>query len=119
MAQVVAELPEEFRSLMDNVDIVVADHPSPQQRQRAGRRYSLLGLYEGVPRTQRGVAYGLVPPDKITVFQPAIEGQCASPSQIAEEVRRVVVHEIAHHFGLSDAELARIERARRRLRPPA
>jgi predicted Zn-dependent protease with MMP-like domain len=109
----VEKLPEEFRALMENVDVVVAEYPSAAQNKQAGPGHTLLGLYEGVPRTVRGAHYQLVMPDKITIFQRPIESICANPEELVAEVQRVVRHEIAHHFGLSDAELSRIEKRRR------
>ncbi len=113
VVRAVERLPEEFRDLLENVDIVVADYPSAEQRHHAGRRHTLLGLYEGVPRTERGAHYQLVMPDKITLFQQNIEAACASPDEIPREIESVVRHEIAHHFGMTDEELALIERRRR------
>ena len=109
----VEALPQEFRDLLENVDIVVADLPSPEQRRKAGRGHSLLGLYEGVPLTGRGVHYQLVIPDKITLFQNNIEAACTTPEEIPAKIEGVVRHEIAHHFGMTDEELKRIERRRR------
>jgi len=74
--------------------------------------YTLLGLYEGVPKTRRGRHYGLVPPDKITIFQKPIEAICRDDSQITAEIQKVVKHEIAHHFGISDARLSQIEKGK-------
>jgi predicted Zn-dependent protease with MMP-like domain len=79
---------------------------------RLGLRYKaqLLGLYEGVPQTKRDSGYNLVPPDKITIFQKPIELKCRSDQEIEMEIGRVVRHEIAHHFGIGDAALYKIER---------
>jgi predicted Zn-dependent protease with MMP-like domain len=66
---------------------------------------TLFGLYEGVPQTQRTSHYGLVLPDKITIFQGPIERLHRSPEAIREQVRRTVIHELAHHFGISDERL--------------
>jgi predicted Zn-dependent protease with MMP-like domain len=103
----VTELPEEFLSQLHNLDVIVEDHPTISQRRRAGLGFghTLLGLYEGVPQTRRGRGYGMVLPDKITIFQGPIEARCCSDDEIKAEVRRVVRHEIAHHFGISDARL--------------
>jgi len=106
----VEALPLEFRDLLDNVDVVVADCPTTEQCRLGGRRHTILGLYEGVPRTVRGVCYQLVIPDKITIFQHNIEKTCRLPEDIPACISRVVRHEIAHHFGLTDEELMRIER---------
>jgi len=74
VAQAVDDLPEEFLLRLENVDVIVEDYPAPHQLRQLGleRGETLLGLYEGVPQTERGGHYGLVPPDKITVFQRSI-----------------------------------------------
>ncbi|HEY33644.1 MAG TPA: metallopeptidase family protein [Dehalococcoidia bacterium] len=111
VARAVTELPEEFLSRLHNIDVVVEDYPTIAQRRKArlGSGYTLLGLYEGVPQTRRGRHYGLVLPDKITIFQGPIEARCRSEDEVAAEVQRVVRHEIAHHFGISDARLRQLE----------
>jgi predicted Zn-dependent protease with MMP-like domain len=111
VVEAVADLPEEFLSQLENVDVVVQDLPTAGQLARSGLRrgHALLGLYEGVPQTRRGRGYGMVLPDKITVFQKSIEARCRGENEIAAEVRRVVRHEIAHHFGIGDARLRQIE----------
>ncbi len=109
MARVVEDLPEEFLTRLENIDVVVEDRPTTGQVTRAGG-HTLLGLYQGVPQTKRGAHYGLVPPDKITIFQKPIEASCRHDGEIIAEIRRVVQHEIAHHFGISDATLQQIEK---------
>ena len=111
VVRVLNSLPEEFQERLENVDVVVADWPSRNQmyRSRIKRNEMLLGLYEGVPRTGRGSHYGLVPPDKITIFQKPIEAKCRDENKIPREIKRVVRHEIAHHFGIGDAKLKEIE----------
>lgn len=112
MARVVEDLPEEFLTRLQNIDVVVEDRPTSGQvdRARLRRGQTLLGLYEGVPQTKRGRHYGLVPPDKITIFQKPIEARCSNDAEIIAEIQRVVKHEIAHHFGISDARLHQIEK---------
>jgi predicted Zn-dependent protease with MMP-like domain len=107
----VEALPEEFLRRLENIAVVIDDSPTPAQLKKVGVRHGeiLLGLYEGVPLTKRGHNYGLVPPDKITIFQKSIESVCRNESEIAAEVQRVVQHEIAHYFGLGDARLDEIE----------
>ena len=111
VARAVTELPEEFLSRLHNVDVVVEDYPTIAQRRRArlDSEHTLLGLYEGIPQTHRGRSYGLVLPDKITIFQRPIEARCRSDGEVEAEIRRVVRHEIAHHFGISDARLRQLE----------
>jgi len=77
---------------------------------RLRHRGTLLGLYEGVPQTKRGSHYGLVPPDKITLFRKPIEAGCRDDDEIRAVIENVVKHEIAHHFGINDTRLEQIER---------
>ena len=109
----VADLPEQLRDLLENVDVVVEDLPSQTQNRQAAGDGTLLGLYEGVPLTGRGSGYNMVVPDKITIFQNAIESAFVSDTAIEREVRQVVLHEIAHHFGLDDRRLEQIEAEKR------
>ena len=111
VARAVETLPEEFITRLENVDVVVEDYPTRGQMARVGlgRGQTLLGLYEGVPLTKRGAHYGLVPPDKITIFQKPIEAKCRYGAEITAEIKRVIQHEIAHHFGIGDARLRQIE----------
>lgn len=108
-------LPPEFQHRLENVDIVVEDWPSPWQLRQAKRSHpnQLLGLYQGVPQTRRGRGYGLVLPDKISVFQKPIEAQCRFGNEIEARIEEVVRHEVAHHFGLDEKTLRRIEGAKR------
>jgi predicted Zn-dependent protease with MMP-like domain len=112
VARAVEDLPEEFLARLENIDVVVEDYPTPEQLRQLGLKYgeTLLGLYEGVPRTKRGRHYGLVSPDKITIFQRSIEARCRHDAEISAEIQRVVKHEIAHHFGISDARLQQMEK---------
>jgi predicted Zn-dependent protease with MMP-like domain len=113
VSMAVDALPDEFAARLENIDVVVQDWPTVDQLHQTHLRRdeSLLGLYEGVPLTERGQHYGLVPPDKITIFQKPIEAECGHrDTEIAGEIARVVKHEIAHHFGISDARLEQIER---------
>jgi predicted Zn-dependent protease with MMP-like domain len=96
-------LPTDLREFMSNVAIVVEEEPP------AGR--PLLGLYEGFPLTRRGSAYAGVAPDKITIYQGPLERLWgADPARLRREIRRVVLHEVAHHFGISDERLTEIDR---------
>ena len=110
VAMAVKSLPEEFVIRLENIDVVVEDWPTLVQlaRARLRRSQTMLGLYEGVPLTKRGEHYGLVPPDKITIFQKPIEAKGRHDAEITAEIQRVVQHEIAHHFGIGDARLKQI-----------
>jgi predicted Zn-dependent protease with MMP-like domain len=115
VAEAVESLPEEFQDRLENIDVVVEDAPSRSQLRYAGvdKGMTLLGLYEGVPLTERYSSYGLVAPDKVTIFQKPIEEECGSDeAKIKEEVAHVVIHEIAHHFGIGDDRLDEIEEER-------
>jgi len=70
-----------------------------------GPGQTLFGLYEGVPLTERSSHYGMVLPDKITIFRQPIEAYCRSEEEIRQMVRRTVLHELAHHFGIPDQRL--------------
>ena len=108
----VQNLPAEILDHLDNVEVVVDDRPSPNQLRKYGLKPNqiLLGLYEGVPQTRRSSNYGMVLPDKITIFQQTIEAVCRSDEEVIAEVEKVVKHEIAHHFGISDARLREMGR---------
>lgn len=111
VAQALADLPAEFRDRLDNVDVVVEGQPSRSQIREAGLGggFTLMGLYEGIPLTERGQGYNMVPPDKITIFQGPIEEGCRSRNELKKRVSGVVKHEIAHYFGLGEAALQDIE----------
>ncbi len=99
-AELVAEaldgIPPELGHLMDNVAVTVDDASPPR---------GLLGLYEGVPLTERGQYGGMVLPDRITIFRRAICAASRSEEEVVEQVRVTVVHEVAHHFGIDDSRL--------------
>ena len=115
VGRAIESLPEEFQRRLENVDVVVEEWPTAAQMKRAGTKSPgrLLGLYQGVPRTRRGRGYGLVLPDKISIFQRPIEAHCRFDHEIEARVGEVVRHEIAHHLGLDDETLRRIEGEKR------
>ena len=96
-------LPSELRERMSNVEVVVEDEPPAGQ--------PLLGLYQGVPLTKRGVNYSGALPDKITIYRGPLERRYGNgPELLNQQIRRVVLHEVAHHFGISDQRLIEIDR---------
>ena len=96
-------LPPDLRDAMSNVEIVIEDEPPPG--------LPLLGLYQGVPLTRRSSSYGGVPPDKITLYSGPLErGWGRDPDRLRAQIRHVVLHEIAHHFGISDERLRELDR---------
>ena len=100
------DLPPEFGRRMRNVEIVVDDEPDPDHTQPG---HELLGLYEGVPLTERSYGEPILP-DRISIYRGPIQRMTASPRRQAEIVRDTVMHEIAHHFGISDARLTELGR---------
>ena len=111
VARAVESLPEEFQEGLANIDIVVEDWPTPEQleQEELEAPETLLGLYEGVPLTERGAHYGLVLPDKITIFQRPIEAECQNDDEVTRVIGETVLHEIAHHFGIGDDRLDELE----------
>ena len=106
--EALATLPADLQSQVSNVEVLVADWPSREELRRAGvpPGHTLLGLYHGIPLTERTHAYNLVSPDTITLFQGPIEMIAGRDfDQIREQVRHTTVHEMAHHFGISDDRL--------------
>jgi len=110
VARALAEIPPPYSEWLENIDIVVEDRPSRRHLAEAGIPPDelLFGLYEGVPLTERSSDYGLVLPDKITIFQEPLEREFRLEDDLVEEVRVTVLHELAHHFGISDDELERL-----------
>jgi len=105
------DLPEEFARYLDNVQVVIEDEPSPALLRSLGmnpRRETLFGLYQGVPLHLRGGAFGGALPDKISIFYRPIVRAFTSPERIRRQVRRTVIHEIAHFFGLDDAAIRKL-----------
>ena len=106
-------LPREFQQLLDNVAIFIEDRPSRSLLRELGMEPddTLLVLDEGVPHPERTSSYDLVPPDRITLFQRPIEECCDSDEEVAEQIRRTILHEVGHHFGIGDERLDEIEAA--------
>ena len=96
------EIPQEFTSQIDNLVVVVEDRPTPEQDPEAE---GLLGLYEGVALAERGIDYYGVMPDQITVFREPHLELGLNRAELVEEIRRTVLHEIAHHLGIDDERL--------------
>jgi len=118
VVRAVERLPAEFRSELENVDVIVESWPSQRQLKKLGIRYQdqLLGLYEGVPQIRRSARYGMVLPDRISIFQKPIEALCHSNEDTERKIPEVVRHEIAHHFGTDERTLREIEARRRKKR---
>ncbi|PIR79917.1 MAG: hypothetical protein COU25_02890 [Candidatus Levybacteria bacterium CG10_big_fil_rev_8_21_14_0_10_35_13] len=106
-------LPEEFAKKLNNVAVVIEDEPTLYQLRKSKILPTslLFGLYEGVPQTKRGAYYSALP-DKITIFKNSILYVSKTEEDVREQVRSTVIHEIGHHFGLSDEELRRFRKSK-------
>ncbi len=106
----IEDLPEIFLDCLENVAIVVEEWPDRATLQSVGvrQRSNLLGLYQGIPQTDRTHGYNLVMPDKISIYRRPILMRCRTELEVRELVQRVVRHEIAHHFGIDDDRLVEI-----------
>ena len=98
------ELPEELAARISNLHIVIQDLPEPEDVED-GDVEGVLGLYEGIPLTERASDYYGFLPDRITLYKSNIESEAGTPDEVREVVRRTVIHEIAHHFGIDDDRL--------------
>ena len=109
--QALRRLPEEIAQHMNNVDVEVQDEPGGAQLAALGvpDGSTLLGLYQGVPLTRRTSGYNLVPPDRIIIYKGPLERVSRDEPDLIARVRATVVHEVAHHFGISDERLHEIE----------
>ena len=106
-------IPLEFKDKMENVSIVSSDLPSEEEMKQVsmtGRRGLLLGLYQGIPQTRRG-NYGIGPtlPDKVTIFKIPILSISRSYEEAEQNIRKTVIHEIAHHFGMSERDIEKVK----------
>jgi predicted Zn-dependent protease with MMP-like domain len=99
VAAALDSLPEDLGRLMRNVAVTVELGPGPP---------GLLGLYQGIPLTSRTSQYAGVLPDRITIYRRAICAICSTEDEVVEQVRRTVIHEVAHHFGIDDARLTEL-----------
>lgn len=114
----IGAIPERFLKLLDNVVIVIEKEPTDAQRKkfRLGHDWTLFGLYEGIPLSERGDHYTSVTPDKITIFQKPIEWEAEDIKEMEEIVKSTVWHEIAHYFGLDEAEVCKAELRRKKVK---
>ena len=107
VAEAVETLPEEIKRMMENVAVTVALYPTEEQKRSVGLApgRSLYGLYQGVPLTRRTSHYGMVPPDRITIFMYPMVYHYPTPEGVRRQVQKTVLHEIGHHFGMSEERL--------------
>lgn len=105
--EAVENLPEFFRERLQNVMVIVQDVPDPEIQRELGD--DLLGLYQGVPLTERSVFHEPLEPDLICIYQKNIESIADSEEEMRRQVRITVIHEIGHYFGLDEDQLAILE----------
>lgn len=111
VADAIDSLPKQYIRNLHNVAITYADEPTPEQRQKQKLRpyETLFGLYEGIPQTARGAGYGLVLPDKITIFKLPLLRASHDYNDFRQHVRHTLWHEIAHHYGLDHDRIEELE----------
>jgi predicted Zn-dependent protease with MMP-like domain len=116
VADAYKKIPRRFRRRLQNVAILVEAEPTQEQltRNRVPRGGTLLGLYEGRPLTMRSVFEPFAMPDRITIFQGPHERLARDPAHLAQLVEDTIWHEVAHYFGMSEAQVRAAERERRR-----
>ena len=115
VADAIKRFPDNIKDKINNVVFLVEDDARNRKRKEENivLNQTLLGLYEGIPRTNRGEGYSYVLPDKITIFQKPIESICGGdPERIKEMVYEVVWHEVGHHFGFSEVGIRQLEKKR-------
>ncbi len=107
VAQALDDLPDEFAEKIANVEVVIEDRPTPEdlQKRKLPPGALVLGTYRGIPLTEKSVFRSFEMPPRIVIFQHSLEQFADTPQRIIAEVRRTVLHEIAHHFGISDKRL--------------
>ena len=107
VATAIQSIPDEFLRRMENVEIIERERPTEDELRSAGLDSTdlLLGLYQGQPLTVRDSYYGNTLPDRILIYQEPIEAICHNDDAIVRQVRKTVLHEIAHHFGIDDERL--------------
>jgi predicted Zn-dependent protease with MMP-like domain len=106
------ELPQKYIKGLENVAIVMADDPTPEQikKMKLESGHVLLGLYEGIPLTQRGAGYNFVLPDKITLFKNSLLTVSHNDDELFERIKRTLWHEIAHYYGLDHDRIDQIQK---------
>ena len=108
--EAIASIPEALRARLANVDVLIEQWPSDADLRAADvpEGYTLFGLYSGVPLTERTSGYNMVLPDRITIYRGPLLAAFHDVAELKDEIRATVIHEFAHFFGLSDADLERL-----------
>lgn len=107
MEQAIETIPQAFKDKIENLAFIVEPYPSEDDLDKLelSDKYSLLGLYSGIPYTGRSTWYAGVMPDRIILFQNNIQARCNSIAELKESIREVVIHEVAHYFGMNEDEV--------------
>ena len=110
VSEALDSLPDDFRPYMEDLVVDIEDSPDDQTMAELGMkdRRSLLGLYRGVPLTNRSVGQMLRIPERIVLYQRNIERICRDRDEVVNQIRRTVLHEVGHHFGMGEAQLRRL-----------
>ena len=110
VAEALDALPDWVQEKLDNVAVLTADWPTPEQRKKSGLApgQQLLGLYEGVPATRRGRGYTMLPPDRVTLFRGSMLMLAQDKAKLVTLVQHTLLHELGHHLGFSEADLKRL-----------
>jgi predicted Zn-dependent protease with MMP-like domain len=103
--EVLDSLPEEFRSRIENVAILLEDFPPNQSRRPGQQRRLLLGIFHGVPATKKSVFDLSVGPAHIVLYQKNIEAVCSSEAEVRHQIRQTLIHELGHYFGMTEEQL--------------
>ena len=104
--EILDSLPEEFRSHIQNVGILVEEYPPKQSRSQSSRqRQLLLGIFHGVPATKRSVFNLPTGPDHIVLYQKNIEAVCSNEAEVRHQIRQTLIHELGHYFGMTEEQL--------------
>ncbi|MFH0787452.1 MAG: metallopeptidase family protein [Pseudomonadota bacterium] len=104
------EIPKEFLEYLENLEIIVEEEPSPEVLQELGlgKEDLLFGLYQGIPRPEKSTFQGVSLPDRITLFRRPILSSCRSKQEILDQIRKTLVHEMAHHFGFPEKRIRQL-----------
>ena len=104
--ETLGSLPEEFRSRIQNVAILVEDYPQKQSRSQPGQQRQLLvGIFHGVPATKKSVFELSAGPANIVLYQKSIEAVCSSEAEVRHQIRQTLMHELGHYFGMTEEQL--------------
>ncbi len=111
VAEAIEALPGWIQGRLDNVAVLTADWPTPEQRRQAQlpAGQTLLGLYEGIPATRRGRGYNMALPDRVTLFRGPMLQLAQNKAELIAQVHSTLLHELGHHLGLSEQDLDRLE----------